>query len=146
MAGIFGLLESSATQWYQDVGSTQEFFIITSIVYGERWLGWNDGAQNRTEVGLERSCVPFVARPANLGAVVERHANGPVRQLERKSVLVAVIDPLRDEQRLRPESRGWIGADTCAGKKRFVTQASILLCKLLSIEVIIFQSAWTLAK
>jgi hypothetical protein len=35
MTGIFGILESSATQWYQDVTPTQEFFfIVTCIVYG----------------------------------------------------------------------------------------------------------------
>ncbi len=34
MTGIFGILESSATQRYQDVTPTQEFFfIVTSIVY-----------------------------------------------------------------------------------------------------------------
>jgi hypothetical protein len=36
MTGIFGILESSATQWYQDVALAQEFFsffIVTSIVY-----------------------------------------------------------------------------------------------------------------
>ncbi len=35
MTGIFGILESSATQWYQDVAPTQEFlfFIVTSIGY-----------------------------------------------------------------------------------------------------------------
>jgi hypothetical protein len=36
MTGIFGILESSATQWYQDVDLTQEFFlffIVASIVY-----------------------------------------------------------------------------------------------------------------
>ncbi len=36
MAGIFGILESSATQWYQDVTPTQDFvFIVTSTVYGD---------------------------------------------------------------------------------------------------------------
>ncbi len=35
MAGIFGILESSATQWYQDFAphSRVFFFIVTSIVY-----------------------------------------------------------------------------------------------------------------
>jgi hypothetical protein len=35
MAGIFGILESSATQWQYDVAPIQEFFffIVTSIVY-----------------------------------------------------------------------------------------------------------------
>jgi hypothetical protein len=35
MTGIFGILESSAAQWYQDVARNQEFFffIVTSIVY-----------------------------------------------------------------------------------------------------------------
>jgi hypothetical protein len=35
MTGTFGFLESSATQRYQDVAPTQEFFflIVTSIVY-----------------------------------------------------------------------------------------------------------------
>jgi hypothetical protein len=32
MPGIFGILESSATQWYQD-NSRVFFFIVTSIVY-----------------------------------------------------------------------------------------------------------------
>jgi hypothetical protein len=42
MTGIFGILESSATQWYQDADSTQEFFffIVTSIVYGQ-YLSFN---------------------------------------------------------------------------------------------------------
>ncbi len=33
MTGIFGILESSATQWYQDGAPTQQFFffIITSV-------------------------------------------------------------------------------------------------------------------
>jgi hypothetical protein len=38
MTGIFGNLESSATQRYQDVTPTQEFFffsIVQSIVYGD---------------------------------------------------------------------------------------------------------------
>jgi hypothetical protein len=35
MTGIFGILESSATQRYQDVTPTQElFFSLTSIVNG----------------------------------------------------------------------------------------------------------------
>ncbi len=39
MTSIFGLLESSAMQWYQDVAPTQKFFfffhfIVTYIVYG----------------------------------------------------------------------------------------------------------------
>jgi hypothetical protein len=35
MASIFGILESSSTQLYQDVTPTEEFFfIVTSIVYG----------------------------------------------------------------------------------------------------------------
>ncbi len=37
MAGIFGILESSATQGYQDAAPTHEFFffsIVASIVYG----------------------------------------------------------------------------------------------------------------
>jgi hypothetical protein len=36
MASILGILESSATQWYQDVASTRHFFfsIVLSIVYG----------------------------------------------------------------------------------------------------------------
>ncbi len=35
MAGIFEIMESSATQWYQDVAPTQfYFFIVASIVYG----------------------------------------------------------------------------------------------------------------
>ncbi len=45
MTGIFGILESSATQWYQDVAPTQEvffFFFFFSlshlIVYGEEWM------------------------------------------------------------------------------------------------------------
>ncbi len=40
MTGIFGILESSATQWYQDVAQTQEFLflIVTSIVYGATML------------------------------------------------------------------------------------------------------------
>ncbi len=34
MTGIFGILESSATQCYQDVAPTQEIiFIVASIVY-----------------------------------------------------------------------------------------------------------------
>jgi hypothetical protein len=31
MAGIFGILESSATQWYQDVAPTQDFFFHRHI-------------------------------------------------------------------------------------------------------------------
>jgi hypothetical protein len=68
-----------------------------------------------------RNSSPLVARATHLGAVVERHANGPVRQLEPESVLVAVIDPLRDEQRPRPQPRGWVGeleADTYAEHER----------------------------
>jgi hypothetical protein len=38
ITGIFGILESSATQWYQDVASTWHFFFhhpfVLSIVYG----------------------------------------------------------------------------------------------------------------
>ncbi len=42
MAGIFGILESSATQWYQDFAPTQEFFfIVQSIVYGSSALNLN---------------------------------------------------------------------------------------------------------
>ncbi len=41
MTGIFGILESSAMQWYQDVTivtPTQDFFfIVISIVYGSDW-------------------------------------------------------------------------------------------------------------
>ncbi len=33
MKGIFGILESSATQWYQDVASTQEFFFVHRHIY-----------------------------------------------------------------------------------------------------------------
>ncbi len=38
MTGIFGILESSATQWHEDVAPTKEFFfiIVTSTVYGDR--------------------------------------------------------------------------------------------------------------
>ncbi len=32
MTGIFGILESSATKWYQDVAPTQEFFFSSSHV------------------------------------------------------------------------------------------------------------------
>jgi hypothetical protein len=40
MTGIFGILESSATQWYQDVAPIQEIFcIVTSIVYGVLRVG-----------------------------------------------------------------------------------------------------------
>ena len=35
---------------------------------------------------------------AHLGAIVEEHAHGPVRQLEGQSVLVGVVDPLGDEE------------------------------------------------
>lgn len=35
---------------------------------------------------------------AHLGAVVEQHADRPVRQLERQAVLVGVVDPLGDEE------------------------------------------------
>jgi hypothetical protein len=47
MTGIFGILESPATQWYRDV-PTQEFFffIVLSIVYGESW-DFTRGANNR---------------------------------------------------------------------------------------------------
>jgi hypothetical protein len=40
MTGIFGILESSATQWYQDVAPTQEFFsfIVASVVYASLCL------------------------------------------------------------------------------------------------------------
>ncbi len=44
MTGIFGILESSATQWCQDVAPTQEFLfsIVTSIVYA-----YTSGRENR---------------------------------------------------------------------------------------------------
>jgi hypothetical protein len=32
MTGIFGILESSATQWYQDVASTRHFFFSSSYL------------------------------------------------------------------------------------------------------------------
>jgi hypothetical protein len=38
MTGTFGILESSATQWYQDVAPAQEvFLVVTSIVYAYSW-------------------------------------------------------------------------------------------------------------
>ncbi len=47
MTGIFGILESSATQCYQDVASTQEFFFLCHI-YG-LWA----------MVGIDRACHHF---------------------------------------------------------------------------------------
>jgi hypothetical protein len=62
--------------------------------------------------------LPLVARATNPGVVVEQDTNRLVRQLEPKSVLVAVIDPLGDEQRLRSGSRGRIAARIWAAKER----------------------------
>ncbi len=57
MTGIFGILESSATQWYQDVAPTQKFFlIVTSIVYGHcpQIRGLNQGGDWKSSVHPKR--------------------------------------------------------------------------------------------
>jgi hypothetical protein len=63
MTGIFGILESSATQWYRDVAPTQEFFfIVTSIVYGMR-------CHRRKWSSLISTCtLPYRAHPCSLNS------------------------------------------------------------------------------
>ncbi len=52
MTGILGILESSATQGYQDVNPTQEFFFhrhIYSLWVSVGHVGLNCGVKERTE-------------------------------------------------------------------------------------------------
>ncbi len=61
MTDICGILASSATQWYQDVAPTQEFFfVVTSGIYGEATL--------KSNCSMKKLCtvVPFQKRRPSL--------------------------------------------------------------------------------
>ena len=68
---------------------------------------------------MKNDNVPLVSRASNPRVVIEQHTDRPVRQLEPKSVLVAVIDPFGDEQRLRASSRSGVTTRICKKKKKF---------------------------
>ncbi len=75
MTGIFGILESSAMQWYQDIALTQRvfffpFFIVTSILYGpSRWV------QLRLICGSKLSQASIVSKWQSLIKIQEASEN-----------------------------------------------------------------------
>ncbi len=66
MTGIFGILESSATQWYQDVAPTQEFFFFFHRPIYSLWLkGGRELGKERNERGRKfGSFLPESAKDA----------------------------------------------------------------------------------
>ena len=62
----------------------------------ERTDGQFLSSSENTTVGK----LPSISRVADAGAVVEENAHRTVRQLEPKAVLVGIVDPFGNEQRV----------------------------------------------